>query len=94
MQVVNVHLCRSRRRSSLSRSPFENSLITTGIVVELALILVIDYTAPGNSIFGTAPIGYQAWLVVVPFAAVMLVLEEMRKAFSRVASTRTGYWSG
>jgi magnesium-transporting ATPase (P-type) len=83
MQVVNVHLCRSRRRSILSRPLFENRLIGAGIVAEVVLILAIDYTAPGNAMFGTAPIGLDAWLVVLPFATAMLVLEEVRKAVIR-----------
>jgi magnesium-transporting ATPase (P-type) len=87
MQVVNVHLCRSRRASITSRSPFGNPLITAGIVAEVALILAIDYTSFGNALFGTTPIGYKAWLVVLPFAATMLVLEEARKALVRRRDT-------
>jgi calcium-translocating P-type ATPase len=83
MQVVNVHLCRSRRRSILSRPLFENRLIGAGIVAEVAVILLIDYTAAGNSLFGTAPIGYHVWAFVLPFALTMLVLEEVRKATVR-----------
>ena len=83
VQVVNVHLCRSRRRSVLSRPLFDNHLITTGIIAEVALILLIDYTAGGNAVFGTAPIGYRVWLFVVPFALAMLMLEEGRKAIVR-----------
>jgi calcium-translocating P-type ATPase len=89
MQVVNVHLCRSRRTSIVSRRFFENPLITLGVVVEIALILAIDYTAPGHAMFGTAPLGYHAWLVILPSAAVMLALEEARKAFVR-RRKRTG----
>jgi magnesium-transporting ATPase (P-type) len=37
MQVVNVHLCRSRRASIASRPPWENPLITAGIIAEWAL---------------------------------------------------------
>jgi calcium-translocating P-type ATPase len=83
MQVVNVHLCRSRRTSIGSRPLFENSLITAGVVAEVVLIVAIDYTAAGNAMFGTAPIGYGAWLVALAFAAAMLMLEEARKAFVR-----------
>jgi calcium-translocating P-type ATPase len=83
MQVINVHLCRSRRASIAARAPFANPLITAGITAEVALILAIDYTDLGNAMFGTAPIGYEAWLVVVPFAVAMLALEETRKAFVR-----------
>jgi sodium/potassium-transporting ATPase subunit alpha len=83
MQVVNVHLCRSRRRSMFGRSLFENRLIAAGIAFEVALILLIDYSVPGNALFGTAPIGYNVWLLVVPFALGMLLLEEGRKAIVR-----------
>ncbi len=79
MQVVNVHLCRSRRGSLFSLPLFNNRLITAGIVTELVLILLIDYTAIGNSVFGTAPIPASAWLFIVPFAVGMLGLEELRK---------------
>jgi sodium/potassium-transporting ATPase subunit alpha len=83
MQVINVHLCRSRRTSIVSRRFFDNPLITLGIVAEIALILSIDYTVPGHAMFGTAPIGYEAWLVILPFTTAMLMLEEARKALVR-----------
>jgi magnesium-transporting ATPase (P-type) len=83
MQVVNVHLCRNRRSSVFSRSPLSNRLITAGIIAELAMILLIDYTAVGNRLFGTSPPGIGAWLVVVPVAMAMLILEEVRKGIVR-----------
>jgi magnesium-transporting ATPase (P-type) len=81
--VVNVHLCRSRRTSFFSSSPFSNRLITAGIVTEIVVILLIDYTPIGHTLFGTAPIAWTAWLIVLPFAMAMLALEEARKAFVR-----------
>ena len=83
MQVVNVHLCRSRSSSIFSLPLFSNRLITAGIVAEIVIVLLIDYTAAGQAIFGTAPIGLGAWLIVLPFAIAMLTLEEARKAFMR-----------
>jgi len=83
MQVVNVHLCRSRTSSIFSLPLFGNRLITVGIAAEVVIILLIDYTPAGHVLFGTAPIGWSAWLIVLPFAAAMLVLEEARKAFIR-----------
>ena len=79
MQVVNVHLCRTRRRSLRSERLLSNRLITAGILVELGLIVLIDYTTAGNALFGTAPIALTVWLFVIPFAAAMLALEELRK---------------
>ena len=83
MQLINVHLCRSRRTSIFSRPFFGNALITSGIVAEVALILAIDYTSVGNAVFSTAPIGYTACLVVVPCAVAMLAIDEAQKAFAR-----------
>jgi sodium/potassium-transporting ATPase subunit alpha len=47
------------------------------------VILVIGYTPIGHALFGTAPITWTAWVLVLPFAMAMLILEEARKAFVR-----------
>jgi sodium/potassium-transporting ATPase subunit alpha len=83
MQVVNVHLCRSQRTSLFARPLFGNGLIAVGIGTEIALIVLLDYTAAGQALFGTAPIGAAAWIVVVPFMLAMLAAEEVRKGVSR-----------
>jgi calcium-translocating P-type ATPase len=83
MQVVNVFLCRSVRDSAFSLGFLSNRMILGGILTELVLIFLIDYTRWGNTIFGTAPISIETWLFVVPFALGMLVLEEIRKAWVR-----------
>ena len=94
MQIVNVHVCRSRRASFFSRSPFGNHLLTAGIVAEIALILLIDYTAVGNRLFGTAPLELGAWLIVLPFAAAMLVFEEAKKlTVRRRERSLCGLWA-
>jgi sodium/potassium-transporting ATPase subunit alpha len=79
MQVVNVFLCRSQRDSVFSFGLFSNRLTLGGIAFEITLICLIDYTPWGNALFGTAPIGMDVWLFVVPFALGMLLMEELRK---------------
>jgi sodium/potassium-transporting ATPase subunit alpha len=88
MQVVNVFLCRHPRKSSLSLGLFSNPLILLGIAAELGLILFIVYTPAGNWLFGTAPIGPEAWLLGICFAALMWALEEVRKVWLRRAPAR------
>ncbi|MBZ0104980.1 MAG: cation-transporting P-type ATPase [Sulfuricella denitrificans] len=83
MQMVNVFICRSSHESAFARKLFGNPLIVGGVAVEFALILLIDYTPWGNTLFGTLPIGLDAWLYVIPFAIAMLVLEETRKWWVR-----------
>ncbi len=85
MQVINVFLCRSSTRSVFSTGIFGNRLILLGVVWEIALLLLIDYTTWGNVVIGTAPLSRMVWLLVIPFAVGMLALEELRK---RIA----GHW--
>jgi magnesium-transporting ATPase (P-type) len=66
-----------------SRGHRRNRLIWYGIIFELLLLLLIDYTPWGNALFGTAPIAAEVWLFIIPFAPGMLLLEELRKAVVR-----------
>jgi sodium/potassium-transporting ATPase subunit alpha len=79
LQVVNVFLCRSTTRSLLSTGILGNPLIWGGVALEVALVALIDYTPWGNTIFGTGSIGLSVWLFLIPLAAGMLTLEELRK---------------
>jgi calcium-translocating P-type ATPase len=83
MQVVNLFLCRSERYSAFGRGLAGNRLLPAGVAAELALVGLIAYTPWGNALFGTAPVGAGVWLFVVPFALLMLALEELRKAWLR-----------
>jgi calcium-translocating P-type ATPase len=83
MQMMNVILCRHPFKSSLSVGLFDNRYILMGIAAELGVILFIIYTSAGNWLFGTAPIGAEAWLLALAGAALMWVFEEGRKAWLR-----------
>jgi len=83
MQVANVFLCRHPRDSVFASGFASNPLILWGIAVEIGLILIVVYTPWGNLTFGTRPLDAEVWLFVVPFAVVMVMLEEGRKAFVR-----------
>ncbi len=83
MQVMNLFLCRHPVKSSLAFGLAANPLILVGIAAELAMILAVVYTPAGNWLFGTAPLGWEAWLFALPFAALMWGLDEARKAWLR-----------
>jgi sodium/potassium-transporting ATPase subunit alpha len=55
-----------------------------GVLLEIALILLIDYNYWGNIILEMAPIDGKVWFFVLPFASGLLILEEFRKWFVRV----------
>ena len=82
-QVVNAFLCRSPLRSVFDRGIFFNRLLLAGVVLEIAMIGLINYTGLGNEIFGTAPLDAEVWLFILPCALAMLLVEEARKAWIR-----------
>jgi sodium/potassium-transporting ATPase subunit alpha len=79
LQIVNVFLCRSATRSVFATGLGGNRLITFGVLSEIAILLLINYSPVANSILGTAAIGAVVWGFIAPFAAGMFVLEEVRK---------------
>jgi magnesium-transporting ATPase (P-type) len=85
-QLVNVQLCRSSRDSVFTSIRQWNGLLAAGMGIEVVLILVIAYTPVGNLVFGTAPIGADVWLFIVPFATAMVIGEEIRKWIVRKRS--------
>jgi magnesium-transporting ATPase (P-type) len=78
-----VFLCRSATRSVFSTGLYGNTLIILGVISEVAILLLINYSPWGNSLLGTAPIGNEVWAFIVPFAAGMFILEELRKWLAR-----------
>jgi sodium/potassium-transporting ATPase subunit alpha len=82
-QAGNVFACRSSKESVLSLGLLTNRLIFVGIGFELMLQLFIVYHPWGNRIFSTSPISLQIWLVLLPFAFLLLFAEEARKAITR-----------
>jgi calcium-translocating P-type ATPase len=79
MQAANVFACRSETRPVAARGLLTNRLLIAGVLIELLLIAGIDYTPWGQRIFGTAAIGWTPWIVALPFAAALLVLDALWK---------------
>lgn len=82
-QIANVFACRSFKESVFSIGLFSNRLIFAGIAFEIVLQLFIVYHPWGNKIFSTAPIASGIWLLLIPFAVILFLSEEMRKLISR-----------
>ncbi|MFZ3138227.1 MAG: cation-transporting P-type ATPase [Thermodesulfovibrionales bacterium] len=82
-QIGNVFACRSSKDSIFSIGFFSNKLIFAAIMAELLLQLFIVYHPFGNRIFGTAPLGLDVWLILIPFSILLLAAEELRKVYVR-----------
>jgi sodium/potassium-transporting ATPase subunit alpha len=83
MQIFNVFLCRSSKRSVFSTGLFDNRLIVWGVMLEIFLALVINYTPVVNWLLDTAPVPGKLWLLLIASGAGMLTLEELRKWIAR-----------
>lgn len=81
-QMANLFLCRHPTRSLLTQR-LDNPLLLPALTAELAAILLMVYTPFGQWLFGTAPLDTGLWPRLALFAAVMLALEEIRKAWRR-----------
>jgi sodium/potassium-transporting ATPase subunit alpha len=82
-QIGNMFACRSDRDSVFSIGFFANKLIFSGMFFSIMLQVFIVYHPFGNKVFGTAPIGMDVWLVLLPFSAFLLFAEELRKMLTR-----------
>ena len=78
-QVANVFTCRSPHISIFTLGFLSNRLLLAGIGTELLLAAFIIYTPLGNSLFSSAPIGINVWLLLIPFALLLLATDEARK---------------
>ena len=82
-QIANVFTCRSPSLSITRVGFLSNRLLLAGIASELALAAFIIYTTVGNAVFGCSPIGADVWLLLIPFALLLLGADEIRKFFVR-----------
>jgi sodium/potassium-transporting ATPase subunit alpha len=83
LQIGNVFACRSSQDSIFKLGFLSNKLVVIGIVVEVILSAFIIYHPLGNKIFGTAPLGLDVWLILLPFSILLLSAEELRKLYVR-----------
>jgi magnesium-transporting ATPase (P-type) len=88
MQVANVFACRSETRHAVAKGMRPNRLLMAGVLIEMLLIVGIDYTSWGHRVFGTAAIGWAPWVVALPFAAVLLLLDGLWKRHRGRANQR------
>jgi magnesium-transporting ATPase (P-type) len=82
-QIGNAFACRSGRQASWRLAFASNPLLLIGILVEVALLLLLVYAPPLQTVFGLAPLGIKHWLLLATFGPLLLVCEECRKAVWR-----------
>lgn len=82
-QIGVVMNCRTENQSIFKVGLFTNKRVLLGIAVEVILISAIMYLPFLQEIFQTAPIGIKEWAFLIILPIPMVLLDEVRKYFSR-----------
>jgi magnesium-transporting ATPase (P-type) len=82
-QIGMVLNCRTERESLFKTGLFSNKRVLLGILIEIILISLIVYVPFMQDIFQTAPLGISEWIFLIVLPPLVLLIEEIRKAFSR-----------
>lgn len=82
-QIGAVFNCRTEKQSVFKIGLFSNKRVNLGIVVEIILIVLLVYLPPLQKVFHTAPLGIADWLILCIWPPIVLLVEEIRKAFLR-----------
>lgn len=82
-QIGAVFNCRTEKQSAFKVGLFSNKQINFGIIFELCLIVALVYLPPFQTIFHTAALNIQDWLLLCIWPPLILFIEEIRKAVAR-----------
>jgi sodium/potassium-transporting ATPase subunit alpha len=89
VQWVDVIICKTRRLSII-RQGMDNWALNFAIIFETVLAVFLSYTPGMDKGLNMYPLKYNWWLPALPFAALMLAYEEIRKFIIRQQSS--GSW--
>ncbi len=83
IEIAYLFSCRSLRLAATAVAPFSNPWVWAGIGAQLALQMVITYSAPMNAAFATAPIDLRAWVEIAVVAIAAMLAIEFEKRLRR-----------
>ncbi len=82
-QWFNAWNCRSEERSIFNMNWFSNKYLIGATLIVIAFQMVAIYTPVMQTVLRTVPLGLSEWLIIIPIAASIVVVEEIRKFFYR-----------
>lgn len=84
-QFFNSFAVRSERASVLRIGLFSNRPLLGAGCLDLGFAVAVSYVPALQAVFHTAPLRWSDWVVLVGFGALLLVADEVRKAWHRRA---------
>jgi len=82
-QWFNAWNCRSDNKSIFKMNPFSNKYLVGATITVIVLQMLAIYTPVMNTFLKTMPLNLSDWLLIVPMATLILLVEEIRKFFYR-----------
>jgi sodium/potassium-transporting ATPase subunit alpha len=82
-QIANVFASRTRYQSVFTVGLFSNRMVLVGIATELLILAFIIWDPTANLIFNTSPLDLRYLLFAIPFAILLLGVDELRKYLLR-----------
>ncbi|PWN50093.1 calcium ATPase [Violaceomyces palustris] len=79
LQMGNLQSVRNKRRSIFQNGPQNNPWLLAGPVMSLAIAIFITEVAWFQNLFGTASVPIRHWLIPIPLAIGLLMMDELRK---------------
>lgn len=74
------------RQSMFNKYFFKNSMIFSGIIMEIVLLLCISYVPVFQPFFGTEPLNAHDWMMLVCIPVPLILIDELRKWILRKES--------
>lgn len=82
-QWFNAWNCRHRTKSLLNLNPFGNKYLIAATCIVVSLQILAVYTPFMQGILRTTPLELADWLLIIPVASTVIVVEEIRKFIYR-----------
>ena len=79
----NAWNCRHESKSIFQMNPFSNKFLVGATLIIISLQLLVIYNPLMQKFLRTMPLELSEWLIIIPIAASIVLVEEIRKFFYR-----------
>ena len=82
-QWFNAWNCRHESKSIFQMNPFSNKFLVGATLIIISLQLLVIYNPLMQKFLRTVPLELSEWLIIIPIATSIVLVEEIRKFFYR-----------
>jgi sodium/potassium-transporting ATPase subunit alpha len=79
LQIGNLNSVRNKRLSIFQNGPHKNPALFLGPIISLAIAIFVTMEPGLQNLFGTARVPIKFWLLPIPLAVGLLMMDEIRK---------------